>query len=293
MSPLKLQFEAIGTRWEISSPQPLTHSRQADLAAAIADRIEEFDRAYSRFRSDSLVAHMGQVAGRHELAADAYELLSVYQRLYRATGGSITPLIGQVMVDAGYDADYSFQPKTLRQPPAWEDVIKYDRYSLTLSRPTLLDFGAAGKGYLVDLVAEVIAAAGVSSFVVNAGGDILHRSATPEPLRVGLENPTNHSEAIGIASLNNQSLCASSGSRRTWGAYHHIIDPHELASPHKVLATWVVANDTLTADGLATALFFTPAADLKRYFTFSGAVLYSDMSLVSDPNFPATIFQAS
>jgi thiamine biosynthesis lipoprotein len=60
-----------------------------------------------------------------------------------------------------------------------------------------------------------------------------------------------------------------------------------------VLATWVLANSTMMADGLATALFFTPAAKLAQQFAFEYAVLMPDMSLQHSRNFPVTLFGAS
>lgn len=44
-------FEAIGTRWEIETREPLGFQ----LKQRILERIEQFDATYSRFRQDSLV----------------------------------------------------------------------------------------------------------------------------------------------------------------------------------------------------------------------------------------------
>jgi thiamine biosynthesis lipoprotein len=272
------QFEAIGTRWTI------TATGRVDWPAIHA-RIDEFDRCYSRFRGDSLVARMARRAGRYDLPPDGYRLLQFYEQLYRATDGLVTPLIGQTMVNAGYDAEYSFKSKAPATPPAWDKVISYDQDSITLAQPALLDFGAAGKGYLVDILAALL---GDGDFTIDAGGDIRHSG---KPITVGLENPRDASEAIGIVKLANQSLCASSGNRRAWGGYHHIINPETVESPRDILATWVLADDCLTADGLATALFFVPAAKLQK-FTFGYAVLRDDMSL-EQANMNANIFTAA
>jgi thiamine biosynthesis lipoprotein len=285
-------FGAIGTHWDIQVSESETDGAWAELLGTIRGRIDEFDAAYSRFRGDSLVSRMSQRAGTYELPEDGYGLLRFYEQLYRVTGGKVTPLIGQVVSDAGYDAAYSFQSKPLQTPPAWDDVISYDELSITLKQSALLDFGAAGKGYLVDIVSEIIAEAGVRSYAINAGGDILHRSGEGQTLKVGLENPLDAEEAIGTVQLANESLCASAGSKRKWGGYHHIIDPTTLRSTDEILATWVIAGDTMTADGLATALFFMKPEELAQQFTFSYAVLHQDMSMQYDKKLPINLFEA-
>lgn len=283
-------FEAIGTVWEITVRDILSDNVWTQLLQSVQARIESFDIAYSRFRPDTLVTRMSEAAGSYELPPDAFKMLDFYHKLYTATDGNVTPLIGQVMSDAGYDASYSLQSKPLRKPPNWEDVLEYDAKTLTIKQPALLDFGAAGKGYLVDLVAQIIDQAAVRAYTINAGGDILHRD-TNRSLEVGLENPLDTSEAIGMVRLGNRSFCASAGSRRKWGEFHHIIDPIKLQSPRDILATWVIADETMLADGMATALFFTDAAQLAKQFIFSYALLRDDMSLEHSQDFPARIFE--
>ncbi len=285
-SQLILDFEAIGTRWiiELSAPDTM----HADLQAAVIARIEQFDRNYSRFRSDSLVTTMSKKAGRYRLQGDGKAMLDLYQELYELTDGLVTPLIGQTLSDAGYDANYSLQSKPLSKPPKWDEVLAYSFPELTLKKQVLLDFGACGKGYLVDIIGELLASRGVNTFLINAGGDIVHRGT--EPIEIGLEHPENPDEAIGIFNLDNKALCGSAGNRRIWGAYHHIINPQTLASPTDIRALWVSAETTLLADGLSTALFFVHPKVLQKRYNFTYAILAADYSLSHSPDFPARFF---
>ena len=143
----------------------------------------------------------------------------------------MTPLIGQALSDAGYDAQYSLRPGKLWPTPAWSSVIDYNPPHLLVKKPVLLDFGAIGKGYLVDIIASLMMDAGVTDFCVNAGGDMLQRQTGPEVMRVGLEHPDHHDEVIGVATLGNQSLCGSAGNRRAWEGFNHIINPNTQSSP--------------------------------------------------------------
>jgi thiamine biosynthesis lipoprotein len=291
MTTQSTTFEAIGTTWSIQIDELIEDKVWTGLFVRLQRRIASFDKAYSRFRSDSLVTRISKKAGSYPLPDDGFKLLQFYEQLYKATDGKVTPLIGQTMAEAGYDATYSLQPKELHHPPKWEDVLSYDKDKLTVTEPVLLDFGAAGKGYLVDIVSELIEGQGIRDYLVNAGGDMRYRSSERHEISVGMENPFDTSEAVGVIALANQSLCASAGSKRTWEGYNHIIDPTILQSPEQVVATWVAAEDTMTADGLATALCMQPAQTLDQ-FSFSYALLRQDMSIVRSKDFPVTLFEA-
>lgn len=289
--PVSFKFEAIGTQWQIDVFDQLKPRPAAQLLLKIRHRIETFDQNYSRFRGDSLVSKMAQKSGVYTLPSDADQLLSLYRELHQLTNGLFTPLIGQVLVDAGYDATYSLTQKNhLISPPSWDEVLVYENSQIKLNKPQLLDFGAAGKGYLIDLVSEVLEAAGHQNYCIDAGGDILHRSSSLQPLRVGLENPANIQEVIGVCSLSNQSICGSAGNRRTWKNFHHIINPQTLLSPSHILATWVVAKTTILADGLSTCLFFVPARTLIDKYEFEYLQLNSDFSIEKSQAFPAQLF---
>jgi FAD:protein FMN transferase len=283
-------FEAIGTRWSVVIDDTVTDDEWQHLERAIINRVERFDHAYSRFRYDSLVMRIASATGTYNLPDDAAPLLDFYRKLYLASNGLVTPLIGRTLSDAGYDAEYSLhQAVPLKSPPSWEESLVHTASTLTATQPVLLDFGAAGKGYLVDLVGELIESSNIKNYTIDASGDILHRRADNAPIIIGLENPVDTSEVIGTIELHNASLCASSGSRRKWGNHHHIINPATLTSPTEVLATWTVAPSAMVADGLATALFFVAPGALHE-FVFDYAILKHDMSIEYSKGMPLTLF---
>ncbi len=282
-------FDAIGTHWVIDITD-IEEKDAENLFVLIQTRIAEFDKNYSRFRTDSLVAQMARTAGTYSLPHDAKPLLDTYKTLYTATGGAFTPLIGKVLVDAGYDAEYSLKPKELTTPPAWDDVLEYSYPTLTIKKPVLLDFGACGKGYLVDIVSEIITAHTARDFCVDAGGDMYYRTATNTPLRAGLEHPDNKEQVIGVAEIKNESICGSAGNRRRWANFHHTINPHTLTSPDEISSVWVVAKNALIADALTTALVFATAEKLLETYQFEYVMMYSDHSIKYSKHFPAEFY---
>jgi len=281
-------LEAIGTQWKIDIHEELPSDKRAVLLGCVRDRIESYDRTYSRFRPDSLVTAMSKEAGDYRLPDDFGPMIELYERLYRLTGGAFTPLIGQTLVEAGYDSEYSLVPKKLHPLPTWEETMSYVYPVLTLKRPWTLDFGAGGKGYLADLVSRVILSHGIESFCVDAGGDIVYHGR--ETVRIGLEDPHDPTNAVGVATILNGSICGSAGTHRAWGDFQHTIDPRMLASPKDILAVWTMAATGLLADALATALSFVPAETLAKEYDFDYVILRPDASVECSPHAPVELF---
>jgi thiamine biosynthesis lipoprotein len=287
MDNFQLNFEAIGTRWVIDCWKSPISSQS--LLKIIIDRVEEFDKTYSRFRKDSVVWQASEKEGKYIFPPDSKELFALYDKFYKVTQGAFTLLIGNTLSEAGYDSTYSLIPKKLNEVPDISSIYSFDYPALTVKKPYILDFGGLGKGYLVDIISNLLIEEGVDSFCVDGGGD-MHCYNLENPLKVGLENPLDTKQVIGVVEINNKSLCASSGNRRKWANFHHIIDPRNLESPNEILATWVIAKDTITADGLATSLFFTTPTKLTKYFDFEYLVLFPDFTVRQSKNFSSELF---
>ena len=159
------------------------------------------------------------------------------------------------------------------------------------ARPAL-DFGACGKGYAVDLAAQVLERMGARNYVIDASGDLRIRGGgvdggvdggddrgngdggndgTRRALRIALEDPTDPTMAVGVATVRSGSFCASGVGRRHWhdassGAeLHHILDAVSGTPTRGTLASWTfvpyapnvtaapiaVAGDGTTGDNIA------------------------------------------
>jgi len=280
------RFDAIGTPWQIDTDVPLPPATRE----AVRDRIEAFDRTYSRFRRDSLVTRVGTAPGEYTFPPDADRLFGLYAQLAALTDGAMSPFVGGSLEQLGYDASYSLRPHGDPRPaPAW-GADSWCAPVLTVGAHVTVDVGAAGKGYLADLVAEVLVAEGVRCFTVDASGDLVHRG--PAPLRVALEHPGDPTRAVGVVELaGGRALCASAVNRRAWGeGLHHVLDARTGRPTSDVVATWVVADEGIVADALATALFFVPAEHLAEHFDFAFVRMTTDGRLEHTADLPGEIF---
>lgn len=277
-------FEALGTPWRIETNEELS----SPMKNAIQNRIDLFDKTYSRFRDDSLVKEVSEKTGTYEFPEDAKKLFAFYKALYDATDRKVTPLIGEMISRAGYDAQYSFTPRPQKPLPKWGEVMQWSDSILVTSAPILLDVGAIGKGYLVDIIAVILDEA-YDEYVIDASGDLRHKGESEN--KVGLENPFDTTKVIGVVDVQNKSLCASANNRRTWGnGLHHIFDPDEMAPTQKIIATWVIADEAMIADGLATALFFTDPLKLKETYDFEYVRMHANHAVEYSPYFETKLF---
>jgi len=277
------RFEAIGTHWEIETGDPLPDAERVEVSAVIA----RFDREWSRFRDDSEVMRLGREGGTL-VSADAGPMLEAYGQLSLATGGAVNPLVADSLSALGYDAGYSLVAgDPVRAPGDWQRQVTWTPGAATASVPALLDVGALGKGRLVDLVMGTLSTV-PGDVVVDAGGDIRVRGAG---VRIGLEHPYDARKAIGVVEVKDQALCASAVNRRAWGSgLHHVLDARTGLPVRTWAATWALAAEAMTADAVATALFFDGGPELAAGWGVEWVRMSTDGTVQCSPGCPAELF---
>lgn len=277
--------KALGTGLLISTPHPIT----AELRGEMERFIDEYEHALSRFRADSLVAHIGNAehGGHFDFPDWAGPLFDLYDALHAATRGAIDPCVGEDLIRLGYDPALSFTVEAdagerlgaLHGRAVWgRDVVRSSGTTLVTRSPVHVDFGACGKGYLVDSLGGLLTDSELSrtshvksaettnptcqsstsdskresaapEFVIDAGGDLLAR--TNKPIRVALEDPDDPSCAVGVALIGDGAFCASAPSRRHWEvavderthlAIHHLLNAIDGLPAQQTEATWVAVR---------------------------------------------------
>lgn len=281
----------MGTQWAITVWDALDPTVFSDIKASIIAASRAFDETYSRFKKSSLVWKLADMRGVIDVPRDLVAMLRIYATLYDLSGGLCTPLVGFSLSDLGYDAEYSLRKKDIVRPvPEFHQAISIvDDTHIELRDAVLIDLGALGKGFFVDRIAEMLRERGIKKFLVNGSGDIYYRG-NGDSIRVGLEHPDDPTKVIGTIDMTDGSMCASSGNRRTWNSAHHIINPHSLASPTDIIATWVIAEKAAIADGLATCLFFNEPERFQQQWTFEYCMLNHEYNVKRSKGFHAELF---
>ena len=162
------------------------------------------------------------------------------------------------------------------------DALVIDKAAGTvyISDPEMrLDVGAIGKGYATERAAEVLIDAGVTSYVLNIGGNIRAIGTKPSGngWTTGITNPDKGSDESFVCKvdISDISLVTSGDYERYYVVdgvqYHHIIDPVTLMPAAYFSSVSVFIDDSGLADALSTALFCMSYEDGKQLAESVGA----------------------
>lgn len=126
-----------------------------------------------------------------------------------------------------------------------------------------LDLGAAGKGLALDRILDRLRDSKISGAVISVGGSVLTYGEKPDHTdwKVGIMNPLDTAEYIGILSLKGQWCVSTSGDYERYVEVdgvrcHHIIDPATgMPADSSVHSVTILTKDGLLSDALSTACF--------------------------------------
>lgn len=116
-----------------------------------------------------------------------------------------------------------------------------------------LDPNAVVKGWSVQRAASLLRAAGLGTFCINAGGDVV-TSGEPETgrgWRVGIRHPEQPGAICAVVESSGGAVATSAEYERGT----HILDGRTGRPAFGLLSVTIVADDLTTADSLATAAF--------------------------------------
>lgn len=192
-----------------------------------------------------------------------------WQELY---GTGTNPAMGSVLRlwhDARTDGTYIPDDASLSAAALHMDYndVLIDQKSGTVqfADPELrLDLGAVAKGYAAQKVAQTLRQAGLESFILNAGGNVVCGDAPKDgrsQWTVAVEDVDAISTRLKLG-LKNLSIVTSGDYQRYYEVdgqrYHHLIDPKTLHPAAHMHAVSIIHPDSGLADFLSTAAFLLP-----------------------------------
>jgi thiamine biosynthesis lipoprotein ApbE len=258
---------ALGTKVVLAMSRP---AALADASQLLAERLDEVDRACSRFRADSELVRLNAAAGRATVVGPLlYEAVETAVAAARATGGLVDPTIGRTLRLSGYDRtfalvrtrDGSLQPSYVRSP-GWQSIeLDPQRRTVRLVRGVELDLGSTAKALAADRAARAISVETASGVLVSLGGDVAVAGEPPAggwSVRVAEDSAAPvHTDGPAVA-IASGGLATSATTVRRWsttdGELHHIVDPRtgRPAAVYWRMVT-VAASSCLGANTASTA----------------------------------------
>ena len=145
-------------------------------------------------------------------------------------------------------------------------ILDPDEQTVFFDDPELqLDFGAVAKGYTAQLAADYLRTTPVTSFVLNAGGNICAGEAKADSglkWGVGIQDPdggTTGNDLFDTLFTTDKAVVTSGDYQRYYivqgKRYAHLISPETLMPADHFRAVTIVADDSGLCDFLSTFLF--------------------------------------
>ena len=240
---------------------------------SVSDLLDQVDRTYSRFRTDSELSLLNARAGQSvPISPLLTRALAAALRGARLSEGLVDPTVGHAMRLIGYDRDFSLidegssrtdAPLRLEPVPGWRCVaLDAPGHTVRIARGVELDLGSVGKAFGADLAAPAaLAASGADGALVSLGGDIAVAGTPPKRgwrVLVAEDSSLPPSSVGEVITLERGGIATSSTTLRRWTRagvkVHHLVDPRTgMPATGPWRTATVVADTCVEANIAATA----------------------------------------
>jgi thiamine biosynthesis lipoprotein len=249
----------MGTFVEVTSPD----KRALDIVFSEIKRIEDL---LSKYKEDSEISRLNKL-GRLAVSPDTFYILEKSKEFWQISDGAFDITVGPLMDLWGF-SDKKFRVPQDENIKNTLRLVGMDKIILHKNNSVVefcvsgmkIDLGAIAKGYALDCTAIKLKKAGINSCLINAGGQVYGLGYKfGKPWTVAIKSPQGF-DFIGYVDLKDRSAATSGDYEQFFvkenKRYCHIFNPKTGYPENSGLASvTVVANNGLTADALATAIF--------------------------------------
>ncbi|MGD0641471.1 MAG: FAD:protein FMN transferase [Roseiarcus sp.] len=271
IEPRCYPFAAMGTRCELRLYADDERSAAGAASAAIAE-VRRIERAYSRYRSDSVVSAIneaGKQGGAISLSREAADLIDLAFDAYRLSDGLFDVTSGALR--EVWRDDIAEPPSSRQIAPVLARIglhkVAWERPRLSFGRRGMqVDLGGIGKEYAADRAANACRRRGISAGLVDLGGDIVAIGPHPDGTswRIGVRDPRDPESALATLFLARGGVATSGDYERFWEfdgrRYGHIFDPRT-GWPVRGLSSVTVAASTCLRAGLYSTIAMLKGED--------------------------------
>lgn len=211
-----------------------------DKAEAAIDkaykRCRELENTLSNTIDSSEVSQINNAGGNWvPVSKDTLKVVKAGVKYGELSDGDFDITIGSVSGLWDFQAENPVVPEQSKITEALKHVnyknIQFDGNKIRLADPKAkLDLGGIAKGYVADELTTLLEKEGVTSAVINLGGNISTIGSKPDggPFIIGIEKPyTDRTEIIGTTTAKNQTVVTSGIYERQFQQngkiYHHVL----------------------------------------------------------------------
>jgi thiamine biosynthesis lipoprotein len=269
-APGKLQYtdKAMGTFVTVW----IWTDKEADAAKAAESVFKEMrrlDAQMTTWTDTSDVSKVNANAGKKPIPVgpETYEVIERAQDVAKKSGGVFDISVGAFKGLWRFDEDMDGSlpdPKDVKKRLAligYKDIVlDKKRKTVFLKRKGMsITLGGIAKGYAVDKCARILEKAGLTDFMIQAGGDMyISGKKGSDPWVVGIRDPRGTELFAGMP-IENHSFSTSGDYERGFVKegvrYHHILDPRDGQPARASRSVTIRAKDAFTADAWSKVLF--------------------------------------
>lgn len=249
-----------------------------DALRQAQNRIAELEGLWSVTDAGSEIYQVNHSGGQPvAVSEETRELVAFSLAMAEDTDGALEPTIYPVLTAWGFTTGENRVPAENEILERLADV-GYDRVHMesgmiTLEAGAMLDLGAVGKGYAGDEAVQILRENGVSSALLDVGGNIQAIGAKPDgsDWRVGLKDPFSGG-VLGVIRVADAAVVTSGSYERYFigedgKKYGHIMDPATGCPVDNGLASvTVISDEGKLCDALSTALFVMGIEGAEDYW---------------------------
>lgn len=255
------------------------YGENAETAVNISsEKISELERLWSVTDENSEIYAANHSGGKAvPIGRDTADLLELSLEMSEKTGGAIDCTVYPLVKEWGFTTgEYKIPDEEkiaeLLQNTGYEKIA-FDGTSLTLPEEFQIDLGAVGKGFTGDLLADIMRENGVTSALLDLGGNIQTVGSKPDgtPWKIGLRNPFGEG-LFAVLEISDKAAVTSGGYERYFvgedgETYCHILDP-KMGKPAKsgISSATAVGASGGVCDALSTALFVMGADKAAEFW---------------------------
>lgn len=254
-------FFAMDTVMSVSAPE----ADEALLDACEAE-VARLEGLFSVTLPDSEIARLN-AEGAATLSEDTEAVLAFALATAERTDGALDVTLYPIVRAWGFTTgDYRVPDDAeiaeLLSRVGWRQVALEDGVA-TIPQGVMVDLGAVAKGYASDRLAALLRDDGVSSGLIDLGGNIycVGPKADGSDWRVGIRDPEDPSGFVGAVAVRDCAVVTSGSYERYFIAedgtvYGHIFDPATGRPANSdIVSATVVGVQGLRCDALTTALY--------------------------------------
>lgn len=278
-------FNAMGSPCELQLYAQTFGSAQK-IAEQISLDIHRLEQKYSRYRKDSFLSKINQVAetgGSILIDDETAKLFAYAQTCFELSDGLFDITSGILRQAWRFESNLFFPDDKKIQsllPKIGLQHLQLENSTLTFSQAQMeLDFGGIVKEYAADRAATLCSCFGISHGVVNLGGDIKIIGSHPDKKawRIGIQHPRVKRKVWKTLKLKSGAL-ASSGDYERYlmidgKRYSHILNP-KTGYPVSYLAAVSVVADLCVVAGSSATIAMLKEKDGEKWLKSLGLEYY-------------------